>query len=63
MDEDDFVDFDPYDWIVQMSQVMDALTLNHNQLVDDYAKTKKRLAMVERQLIEIQMQLLAKDSI
>lgn len=61
MIEDDFHDFDPYDTLLQISALLNELTFQHNQLVDDYTKTCKRLKMVEKQLIDIQMKMIEND--
>jgi len=61
MHDDPMTDFDPYEWMIDMSNFINELSVKHNQLTNDYAQTKKRLAMLERQLIDIQIQLVAKD--
>jgi len=57
MEEDDFHDFDPYEVLLNINRLLNELTTQHNLLVDDYLKTKKRLDMLERQLIDLQMQI------
>jgi len=61
MPDDPMTDFDPYEWMIDMSNFINELSVKHNQLTDDYAKAKKRLAMLEKQLIDIQLQLISKD--
>jgi len=56
-------DFDPYDWIVETSDFIQNLSERHNQLVNDYGKTKQRIKMLEKQMIDLQLQLIAKDGL
>jgi len=61
MQDEPLSDFDPYEWMMDMSNILNELTIKHNDLTNDYLASKKRLKMLEKQLIEIQMQLLSKD--
>lgn len=56
-------DFDPYEWIVETSEFVENLSVRHNQLVNDYTKTKQRIKMLEKQMIDLQLQLIAKDGL
>jgi|DEB0MinimDraft_10_1074344.scaffolds.fasta_scaffold22812_4 glucokinase len=59
--ENEMSDFDPYAFLVETSQIVTDLTFQHNALVNDYQKVKTRIAMLEKQLIDIQMQLIKRD--
>lgn len=52
-------DFDPYDWIVETSDFIENLSKQHNALVEDYRKTKQRISMLEKDMINLQVQLIA----
>lgn len=52
-EDDDFHDFDPYTALVEISELVAVLSASHNQLVDDYVETKKRLRSLEIQLAKI----------
>lgn len=63
MAENNMSDFDPYDWIIETSEYVEKLSQQHNQLAHDYLKTKQRIKMLEKQMIDLQLQLIAKDGI
>lgn len=53
---DDFHDFDPYEWMIEISLQLEQLTKMHNELVTHYQQTVTRLRITEEQLISIQQQ-------
>lgn len=60
-DDDNDWDFDPYEWLLETSMAITKITDNHNKLVNDYAQVKKRVSMLERQLVDVQIALLNLD--
>ena len=54
-------DFDPYEMLLDTQRLMEDLADSHNQLVEDYVRTKQRLKSVEQQLIDIQIEMLKDD--
>lgn len=40
--------FDPYQHLVKLTQQLEALTLQHNRLVDDYMQLKARVKLLEQ---------------
>ena len=57
IDDDDFHDFDPYEALVDLSQMLADLSASHKILVEDYTATLKRLRNVELRISMIQKQL------
>jgi len=56
-EDDDFHEFDPYQTIVDISQMLEALAASHHMLIEDYEKTKKALRNANMRISIIQKQL------
>ena len=61
MDNNEMSDFDPYQWLVETSYVLDELTAKHNNLVNDHKALKRRMRKLEIQLKELQTMVIARD--
>lgn len=44
---------DPYDLLLEMNDLLNRLTENHNNLVQDYTITQKRIRRLELQMEEL----------
>jgi hypothetical protein len=56
VDNNLFGDNDPYQLLLDMNDLLNRLTANHNELVKDYAETQKRLRRLEMQVNELRRQ-------
>lgn len=54
-------DFDPYDWMVETSLILGELTEKHNSLINEHKRLKRKIVLLEKQLVDLQLQLVAKD--
>jgi len=54
-------DFDPYDWMVETSLILSELTEKHNTLIHEHKGLKRKIILLEKQLVDMQIQLVAKD--
>lgn len=58
---DKMTDFDPYDWMVETSMLIGELTEKHNNLTHQHRTLKRKVVLLEKQLVDVHLQLIAKD--
>ena len=58
---DKMTDFDPYDWMIETSLLLSELTTKHNSLIQEHKGLKRKVVLLEKQLVDIHLQLMAKD--
>jgi hypothetical protein len=58
---DKMTDFDPYDWMIETSLLLSELSTKHNSFIQEHKQLKRKVVLLEKQLVDIQLQLVAKD--
>jgi len=57
-EDNEFLGGDPYEWLIDLNNQVFQITDQHNRLVHDYEATLKRLKQCEKQIIDLQHQII-----